>query len=688
MKKLRFLSTAVLCTVLLVSSVAGIASAVDNYASWAEPHILRAGELGLLTENVSKDYIRALSREDFCELVVNMYERRVGDRIETVDNPFTDTSNPMVIKAFSLGIVNGTSSTTFSPNNSVTREQAAIMLINTIREIENAREVKILTKNIDTLPFADSDRVSSWALEQIKLAYANGLMMGDGTNVRPLANISSQESVILVLNAYNMEEAIPQDIGSSNSSSGQSQSGGGQTGNNGNSSNIRVSIDGGNIPMKINETTQLSYTLSVDNAIVSGVTWSSNASNIATVDQNGNVKAVGKGSARITLSLTVDDVSVTDTKTIHVEPPIVALNSVAVTNPIRTVRFGDSPRFNVQLSPSTATVQGVEWSSSNTGVATIDSRGYVTTVSAGSTTIKVVVTARDGSKKEATATLNVTAAVAVNAIRFSNASTEPMFVGTTRLILAYFEPNGAIVTSRTWSSSDTSVATVSSNGRISAVSNGTTTIKLETVDRTNKKFSASFVLTVKANYVSSFTLGKSEYNIQVGETIYPELILSPPEAIIRSVSFSFSSSPSGVANVNSVNRSVTGRNAGSGVLTVRVTFEDRTTHTAQATVNVLAMQIDSISFTANKTVLQVEGRSSADRRATLSYRITPTNASITSVTFTSSDESVATVTSPNSKSVSGSRTVNAVGPGQCTITMTIHLPDGSTRTQAIAISVF
>lgn len=683
MKKIKFLTAIVTCTIILVLITAGIAAASGNYASWAEPSIIRAAELGLLTENVKKDYIRALTREDFCELVVNMFERRVGDQIEMKSNPFTDTSNPMIIKAFSLGIINGTSSTTFSPKNSVTREQAAVILVNAVREIENVRSVRILVNNVDSLPFSDSNRISSWAMDNMKVAYANGIMKGDGANVRPLANVSSQESVILILNVYNMQEADPQDIGAVTPPGNQFPSEGGQVPPTG---KISVTIDGGNIPLKIKETTLLSYTLSDANAVVSNVTWSSSAKSIATVDPNGNVVAIGKGSARITLKLTANDVSITDTKTIHVEPPIVALNSVAVTNPVRTIRFGDSLRFNVQLSPTTATVQRVEWSSSDTSVATIDDKGTITTKGAGTTTIKVVVTAMDGSKKEATATLNVTAAVAVNSITFSNASTEPMFVGTSRAIVASVMPTGALITSRSWKSSNTSVAAISDSGRVTAISNGTTTISLETVDRTGGKFSASFVLTVKSNYVSSFTLGQSVYNVKIGETITPELVLSPADAIIRSVSFSFSSSPTGIASVSSGNKTVTGKAAGTGVLTVSVTFEDRTNHTAQATINVLPMPIEAISFTASKTVLQINNRV-ADSRTNVSYRITPSNATYTSIVFSSSDESVATVTNTSSKTVSGTRTVNAEGPGKCMIIMSVFFADGSHTTQQLEITV-
>jgi len=221
---------------------------------------------------------------------------------------------------------------------------------------------------------------------------------------------------------------------------------------------------------------------------------------------------------------------------------------------------------------------------------------------------------------------------------------------------------------------------------MSAISAGRTTITLETIDRTNSKFSASFVLEVKANYISGFSLGQSEYNIEIGETIYPELILSPPDAGIKSIMFSFNSSQTGVASTNNANRSITGKKEGSGVLSVSVTFDDKTTHTAQATINVLPMQITSFSFTADNTVLVVDGRAS-ECYTRVRYEITPSNASYTALSFSVSDESVVDLKDTNGTNASGYRMVYAVGPGQCTITMTVYLSDGSVISESIYLTV-
>ena len=58
---------------------------------------------------------KPITREEFAELAVLLYEK-VTDKSETVSpNPFTDTTNPQILKAYKLGITAGTSQTTFSP---------------------------------------------------------------------------------------------------------------------------------------------------------------------------------------------------------------------------------------------------------------------------------------------------------------------------------------------------------------------------------------------------------------------------------------------------------------------------------------------------------------------------------------------------------------------------------------------
>ncbi len=79
-------------------------------SNWAIPEIEKAKSENLVTDKVMVDFGKDLTREEFCELAVKLYERLSGETAQTVAvNPFKDTQNPEVLKAFHLGIYHFTS---------------------------------------------------------------------------------------------------------------------------------------------------------------------------------------------------------------------------------------------------------------------------------------------------------------------------------------------------------------------------------------------------------------------------------------------------------------------------------------------------------------------------------------------------------------------------------------------------
>ena len=128
--------------------------------------------------------------------------------------------------------------------------------------------------------------------------------------------------------------------------------------------------------------------------------------------------------------------------------------------------------------PSGATEKSVTWSSSNENVATVDSNGLVSGVSSGNATITV--TTVDGGYT-AQCSVSVSDVIHVTGITLNKVSTQ-INKGVTELLVATVSPNDATDKSVTWSTSDSSVATVSSNGLVTAVSCGDATITVITTD--------------------------------------------------------------------------------------------------------------------------------------------------------------------------------------------------------------
>ncbi len=155
--------------------------------------------------------------------------------------------------------------------------------------------------------------------------------------------------------------------------------------------------------------------------------------------------------------------------------PVVSVLSVLVTPLAVTLETGASNTVAATVYSSTGgilTGRVVTWSSTNTAVATITSAGVVTGVSAGVTTIRATV-----DNKSGTATVTVSSP-AVSTVQITP-SPLSVSVGTTGTLTATLRSaSGAVLTGRSviWTSTATSIATVSQAGVVTGVAVGTSTV--------------------------------------------------------------------------------------------------------------------------------------------------------------------------------------------------------------------
>lgn len=160
----------------------------------------------------------------------------------------------------------------------------------------------------------------------------------------------------------------------------------------------------------------------------------------------------------------------------------VAVTGVSLNKTSTSIQVGALEQLTATVEPSNATNKAVNWSSNPTSVATVDNNGNVTAVAEGTATITV--TTQDGNKT-ATCTVTVTPAssdpVAVTGVSLNKTSTT-LTVGGSETLTATVQPSNATNKAVTWSSNPTSVATVDSNGKVTAVAEGTATITVTTQD--------------------------------------------------------------------------------------------------------------------------------------------------------------------------------------------------------------
>lgn len=168
-----------------------------------------------------------------------------------------------------------------------------------------------------------------------------------------------------------------------------------------------------------------------------------------------------------------------------------------------TLGLDKSETLVATVSPSNATNQTVTWSSSNPAVASVSSNGKLTGLKEGTTTITVRTS--DGGKT-ATCKVTVKDVVKVKGVRL-NESSVTLGVDDTYTLKATVNPSDATNTNVTWKSSNTSVATVNSSGKVTAKKEGTATITVTTEDGSYK---ATCKVTVKKSYGSELSLSDDE----------------------------------------------------------------------------------------------------------------------------------------------------------------------------------
>ncbi len=290
----------------------------------------------------------------------------------------------------------------------------------------------------------------------------------------------------------------------------------------------------------------------------------------------------------------------------------------------------------------------VTWASSNTSVATVNN-GVVTALDPGTATITVT-TAYGGYT--ATCEVRVTP-IGVTGVTL-NPTTLALVTENTAVLTATVAPANAANKKVTWTGSKPAIATVDNNGKVTALSVGTTTITVKTEDG-GKTATCEVTVTATTVAVTGVTLDNTKLSIVVGKTANLVATVAPADATNKKVTWT--SSKPAITTVDN-NGKVTAKTVGTTTITVKTEDGNKT---ATCEVTVTSVKVNSIEL-APKTLSLETGKT-----ATLVANISPANAANKNVTWTSSKEAVATVDN------NGKVTALAVG----TTTITVKTEDGN-----------
>ena len=338
-------------------------------------------------------------------------------------------------------------------------------------------------------------------------------------------------------------------------------------------------------------------------------------------------------------------------------PLAAALNAIRVTGvtlnrATASLQVGNPSNNTIQLtetvSPNNASNKDVTWISSSP-CATVDNTGLVTAVSAGTATITVQTA--DGGKT-AICVVTVSAFIGVTGVTLNRTTaTIATGAGNGLTLVATVLPTNAINKAVTWSSSTPAKATVASNGRVTGVATGSSTI---TVTTTDGSFTASCVVTVvNAVAVTGIGLDKRSAFLATGGTITLIPTIYPFNATNTTVNWT-SSTPA-KATVDIASGLVTAVAAGTTTITA-TTADGGKVATCVITVYVPPF-VNVTGVTLNNSSLTIEPAGTPSLTAT----VTPTGATNKNLTWSSNSPNV---------TVDQSGNLRGVSPGIATITVT------------------
>ena len=279
-----------------------------------------------------------------------------------------------------------------------------------------------------------------------------------------------------------------------------------------------ITLNENHLSMAISDTYTLTVTeVSPNNAENKELEWDIPENDvIATLLVNNsrlNISAVNEGRVTITVRATdgsgriatceVFVSSTTPVKTLTITPETLDLH------------VGYSQQLTATITPEDAYTKTLQWMTSNSNVATVNSNGVVTGRGVGTATITAITT--DGSNLSATCAVSVTT-VPVESVTLNRTELE-MNEGSSYTLSATVLPSDAYDRSLTWTSTNPSVATVNYNGRVTAVGIGSTIVTATTNDGTN--ISAACHVTVKSQMANDC------FVIPDTEVLYGESVVIP-----------------------------------------------------------------------------------------------------------------------------------------------------------------
>ncbi|MBL0938728.1 MAG: Ig-like domain-containing protein [Gemmatimonadaceae bacterium] len=413
-----------------------------------------------------------------------------------------------------------------------------------------------------------------------------------------------------------------------------------------------VSLSPSSLSVSPGASATLTATVSADPGANTSVFWRSNNTAIASVSSSGVVTGMANGTTTVT-ALSMIDTTKRATATVEVVNGVV----VNLTPASVTLNVNEQHVLAVSVQADAGQSTAVTWRSSAPSIATVSGNGTVTALAVGTAVISAV--SVQDTLRRASSTITVAPRVLGVSLNTTSAT---LTTGETEQFSASVSADPGANTSVIWRSSQPAIASVSSNGLVTAMSAGSVTITAVSVGDTTRRASASVTV------LSPVGVSVSPSSATMALNDQRTLVASVQASGGQSTAVTWRTSNASVATVSS-GGVVTATGFGSASITA-VSVADTTRRASAAiTVNPQVMSVSVSPSTASlNTGQSVQLQPTVNAQGSLS----------TAVTFVSSNPGVA--------SVNFSGMVSAIGQGNATITVRSVADTSKTATAAIAVS--
>ena len=448
--------------------------------------------------------------------------------------------------------------------------------------------------------------------------------------------------------------------------------------------NKLIEVESITIRNKISELTYgQSYKFEIEfspkNATNNDIIWTSSNTDLLSIDQDGTARVVSNEEGTVIITATSkknNNIATGISILIKKVDTVTEMTDLILKSENINLSYGESFKIPVTIFPSTATNSKLIWESSDPSLVTVDSNGKVTAIANkdGNAVITVGTEDRRISSSIGVTVKKVDTITNVEKVGL-NKSSITLYYNETATVTATVSPSNATNKNVTWTSSDPSLVTVDSNGKIRAVGNkdGSAIVTVKTID--GNKTDTINVTVKKVNIVVGVTgvnLSKNSITLNYGETEVVTATVSPANATNKNVTWT-SSDPSLVTVDSNGNIKAKANKNGTATITVKTVDGNK-----KDTIKVTVKKVDE--------VISVTGVKVDKKEITLKYgeieqitaTVSPIDATNKNVTWTSSDASLVTVDSNGN--------IKAKANKNGTATITVKTVDGS-KTATVKVKV-